>query len=151
MTLFAVAQPQGGRTRWRAEMLEAKHQMIIEQVGLTPSQQEQFMPLYEAMEKEIYQNNLDARGALDAVAKKGSAATDAECYQAASNMSQSKVREGEIESRYFEKFSQILSKRQMYLLKQAEVQFVRTMMRGGRGEGGQARGKAADRHSKSKK
>lgn len=151
LALFAAAQPpQGGRSRWSKEMLEAKHQMIIEQVGLTPTQQEQFMPLYEAMEKEIFQNNFEARGALAAVNKRGSAATDDECFQAASAVSQAKVRDGEIESRYFEQFSKILSKRQMFLLKQAESDFARTMMRGARGGDGGPRGKLPEKRVKSK-
>lgn len=142
--------PQGGRSRWSKEMLEAKHQMIIEQVGLTPSQQEQFMPLYEAMEKEIFQNNFEARAALEAVAKRGAAATDEECFQAASTVSQAKVRDGEIESRYFEQFTKILSKRQMFLLKRAESNFARTMMRGARGGDGGPRGKVPEKRVKSK-
>ena len=53
-TLTASAQD---RSKWTNEMLEAKHKMLIEEVGLTPNQQEQFMPLYEAMEREIYTTN----------------------------------------------------------------------------------------------
>ncbi len=111
-------------------MLDAKHKLIIEQVGLTPSQQEQFMPLYEAMEHEIFQNNFEARVAAQTVGKRGNNASDAECFEAAKAISDAKVKEGEIESRYFEKFSQVLNKRQMFLLKQAEMTFTRTMLRG---------------------
>lgn len=128
----AMAQQPGDGSKWRAEMLEAKHQLIIEQVGLTPTQQEQFMPMYEAMEKEIFQNNFEARVAAQAVSKRGNNATDTECFNAAKTISDAKVKEGEIESRYFDKFSQVLSKRQMFLLKQAEINFTRTMLRGGR-------------------
>ncbi len=126
----AMAQQPGDGSKWRAEMLEAKHQLIIEQVGLTPTQQEQFMPMYEAMEKEIFQNNFEARVAAQAVSKRGNNATDTECFNAAKAISGAKVKEGEIESRYFDKFSQVLSKRQMFLLKQAEINFTRTMLRG---------------------
>ena len=126
----AMAQQPGDGSKWRAEMLEAKHQLIIEQVGLTPTQQEQFMPMYEAMEKEIFQNNFEARVAAQAVSKRGNNATDTECFNAAKTISDAKVKEGEIESRYFDKFSQVLSKRQMFLLKQAEINFTRTMLRG---------------------
>ena len=51
--LALIATAQSNRSKWGNEMLEAKHQMIIEEVQLTMTQQEQFMPLYKAMEKEI--------------------------------------------------------------------------------------------------
>ena len=38
------------------------------------------------------------------------------------------MREGEIEAKYFDKFSKILSKKQLYQLKQAEVKFTREML-----------------------
>lgn len=125
-TLTANAQD---RSKWVNEMLEAKHQMLIEEVGLTPNQQEQFMPLYEAMEKEIYTTNRDARTLAASVEKK-KAPTDSEYKQAAEALSRVKVREGEIEAKYFEKFSKILSKRQLFLLKQTENKFTRNMLRG---------------------
>lgn len=125
-TLTANAQD---RSKWVNEMLEAKHQMLIEEVGLTPTQQEQFMPLYEAMEKEIYTTNRDARTLAASVEKK-KAPSDSEYKQAAEALSRVKVREGEIEAKYFEKFSKILSKRQLFLLKQTENKFTRNMLRG---------------------
>ena len=78
-TITAGAQD---RSKWANEMLEAKHKMLIEEVGLTPTQQEQFMPLYEAMEREIYTTNRDAR-ALAANVEKKKAPTDSEYAQAA--------------------------------------------------------------------
>ncbi|MBR6284329.1 MAG: hypothetical protein IKR25_08575 [Muribaculaceae bacterium] len=119
---------QGNRTKWGSEMLEAKHKMIIEEVGLTPTQQEQFMPVYEEMEKEIYQTNRDARTLAKNVEQKKSP-SDAEYAQAAEALSRAKVREGEIEAKYFEKFAKMLSKKQLFLLKQAEAKFTRTMLR----------------------
>ena len=50
-------------------------------------------------------------------------------------MSQVKVKEGEIEGRYFERFSKILSKKQMFLLKQAEMKFTRQMYSQGKRQG----------------
>ena len=38
------------------------------------------------------------------------------------------MREGEIEAKYFDKFSKILTKKQLFLLKQAEVKFTREML-----------------------
>ncbi len=119
---------QGNRSKWGQEMLEAKHKMIIADVGLTQTQQEQFMPLYQEMEKEIYQTNRDARKLASEIEKKKSP-TDSEYMQAAEALSHAKVREGEIEAKYFEKFSKVLSKRQMFLLKITEAKFTRSMLR----------------------
>lgn len=119
---------QGNRSKWGQEMLEAKHKMIIADVGLTQTQQEQFMPLYQEMEKEIYQTNRDARKLASEIEKKKSP-TDSEYMQAAEALSHAKVREGEIEAKYFDKFSKVLSKRQMFLLKITEAKFTRSMLR----------------------
>lgn len=124
-----TAGAQSDRSKWANEMLEAKHKMIIEEVGLSPTQREQFMPLYEAMEREIFTTNRDARSLAASIEKKKNP-SDSEYAQAAEALSSVKVREGEIEAKYFEKFSKILSKRQLFLLKQAENKFTRTMLRG---------------------
>lgn len=127
-TIAITVTAQSNRSKWGQEMLDAKHKMIVTDVGLTPTQQEQFMPLYQEMEKEIYQTNRDARTLAGEVEKKKSP-TDAEYMQAAEALSRAKVREGEIEAKYFEKFSKILSKKQMFLLKLTENKFTRSMLR----------------------
>ena len=86
---------------------------------------------FDTYEKEIYKTNRDARTLAANVEKKKSA-SDSEYFQAAEALSRAKIREGEIEAKYFPKFAKILSKKQMFLLKQAEVKFTRTMIRGGK-------------------
>ena len=140
--LTAVAQENpkhGSRSKWGEEMLQAKHEMIIEQVGLTPTQREQFMPLYEEMEKEIFSTNAAARALAIVVSKKANP-SEADYGQAAEALSGAKVKEGEIEAKYFEKFSKILSKKQLFLLKQAESNFTRTMLSGRKGKGDRPKG-----------
>ena len=127
LAIVAITATAQDRNKWAKEMLETKHKMLIEQVGLDKAQQEEFMPLYEAMEKEIYQTNREARTLAATVSKKANA-TDAEYLQAAEAMSKAKVREGEIEAAYFAKFTKILSKKQLFLLKQAEANFTRTLL-----------------------
>lgn len=126
-TIALVASAQGNK-KWAQEMLEAKHKMLIEQVELTEAQQKAFMPIYEEMEKEIYQTNRTARQQAAAVAKKGATATEADYQQAAEALSNAKVKEGEIEAKYFAKFTKVLSKKQLFLLKQAENNFTRSML-----------------------
>ena len=125
--LTAVAQENpkhGSRSKWGEEMLQAKHEMIIEQVG---------------MEKEIFSTNAAARALAIGVSKKANP-SEADYGQAAEALSGAKVKEGEIEAKYFEKFSKILSKKQLFLLKQAESNFTRTMLSGRKGKGDRPKG-----------
>ena len=128
LAFTATITAQGNnRSKFSTDMYQAKHEMIIREVGLTQTQQKQFMPLYEQMEREIYQVNRNAR-ALAAEVEKKKNPTDKDYEAAASALSNTRVQEGEIEAKYFEKFSKILSKRQLFLLKQAEAKFTREML-----------------------
>lgn len=115
------------RSQWASQMLDYKHNIIVEQTGMTPSQREKFMPLYEAMEKEIYETNAEARQ-LEAQVSAKKNPSEAEYRQAAEALSQAKVREGEIEAKYYDKFSKILSQKQLFQLKRAENQFTKSML-----------------------
>jgi len=126
ITSAAMAQ-NSGRTKFATDMYQAKHEMIIEELGLTQTQQKQFMPLYEQMEREIYQVNRNAR-ALAAEVEKKKNPSDRDYEVAASALSNTRVQEGDIEAKYFEKFSRILSKKQLYQLKIAEMKFTREMI-----------------------
>jgi len=127
MLAITTAAAQNGRTKFATDMYQAKHEMIIEELGLTPTQQKQFMPLYQQMEREIYQVNRNARILAGEIEKKKNP-TDKEYEAAASALSNTRLQEGEIEAKYFEKFSKILSKKQLFQLKQAEVKFTREMI-----------------------
>ena len=127
IAITAAATAQNGRTKFATDMYQAKHEMIIEELGLTPTQQKQFMPLYEQMEREIYQVNRNARALASEVEKKKNP-SDRDYEAAASALSGTRMREGEIEAKYFEKFSKILTKKQLFQLKQTEVKFTREML-----------------------
>ena len=123
----AVTAQNKGRSKFATDMYQAKHEMIIEELGLTQSQQKQFMPLYEQMEREIYQVNRTARARANEVEKKKNP-RDRDYEVAASALSNTRVQEGDIEAKYFEKFSKILSKKQLFLLKQTERKFTQEML-----------------------
>lgn len=131
ITVLAVATSltaqNSGRTKFATDMYQAKHEMIIEEMGLTQTQASQFLPIYEQMEREIYQVNRNARVLAREVEKKKNP-TDRDYEAAASALSSTRMREGEIEAKYFDKFSKILTKKQLFLLKQAEVKFTREML-----------------------
>jgi Spy/CpxP family protein refolding chaperone len=123
----AMTAQNKSRSKFATDMYQAKHEMIIEELGLTQSQQKQFMPLYEQMEREVYQVNRNARALANEVEKKKNP-SDRDYEAAASALSSTRMREGEIEAKYFEKFSKILTKKQLFQLKQAEVKFTREMI-----------------------
>lgn len=127
LAICTTATAQDSRTKFATDMYQAKHEMIIEELGLTPTQQKQFMPLYEQMERDIYRVNRNARALAREVEKKKNP-TDKDYEAAASALSRTRVQEGEIEAKYFDKFAKILSKKQLYQLKQAEVKFTREML-----------------------
>ena len=128
LALSSIVTAQNNRTKFATDMYQAKHEMIIQEVGLTMTQQKQFMPLYEQMEREIYEVNRNARALANEVEKKKNP-SDRDYEAAASALSNTRMREGEIEAKYFEKFSKILSKKQLFQLKQAEAKFTREMLR----------------------
>ena len=128
IALSGMVTAQNSRTKFATDMYQAKHEMIIQEVGLTMTQQKQFMPLYEQMEREIYEVNRNARALASEVEKKKNP-SDRDYEAAASALSNTRMREGEIEAKYFEKFSKILSKKQLFQLKQAEAKFTREMLK----------------------
>ena len=128
LALLAVTATAQERSKWAKDMLDAKHKMLVTQMELTQAQQNQFLPLYEAMETEVYNANRQARRIAGEVARKGNNATDADYQRAAEAFSNATVQEGEIEARYFAMFSKILSKKQLFHLKQAENNFTRKML-----------------------
>lgn len=127
LAVTTMATAQSGRTKFATDMYQAKHEMIIDELGLTQTQQKQFMPLYEQMEREIYQVNRNARALANEVEKKKNP-TDRDYEAAASALSGTRMREGEIEAKYYEKFSKILTKKQLFQLKRAEGKFTREML-----------------------
>ena len=127
LAITSTVTAQNGRTKFATDMYQAKHEMIIEELGLTQSQQKQFMPLYEQMEREIYQVNRNARALANEVEKKKNP-SDRDYEVAASALSNTRVQEGDIEAKYFEKFSKILSKKQLFQLKQTERKFTQEML-----------------------
>ena len=128
IALTSAVMAQNNRTKFATDMYQAKHEMILQALGLTMTQQKQFMPLYEQMEREIYEVNRNARALANEVEKKKNP-SDKDYEVAASALSNTRMREGEIEAKYFDKFAKILSKKQLFLLKQAETKFTREMLK----------------------
>ena len=114
--------------RWITEVRNYKHELLVKEVGMTPTQRDEFMPLYIAMENEIYQANREAKALEESISKANSRVSDSEYDHAANSLASLRMREGEIENAYFQKYAKILSKLQLFLLKSAENRFTRNML-----------------------
>lgn len=126
---FAQARSsRADREKWLKEVREYKHDLLVEETEMSQEQQDEFLPLYSAMEKEIYQVNFDARALENKISSSSAVVSDLEYEKAAEALAEVKQREGEIEMEYYKKFEKILSKKQLFLLKRAENRFTRNML-----------------------
>ncbi len=131
LCLVAEAQDttdKAQRTKWMKEVRNYKYEFFIKEVGLSKEQQEKFFPEYEAMEKEIFAVNKEARDIEKKVSASTTPVSDTEYEAAALAMSKVKQKEGEIENEYFAKFEKILSEKQLFLLKRAENKFTQNIL-----------------------
>lgn len=130
MAAMCQKQPQRhNREEWFKEMRQRKHDFIEKEIELTSAQRERFFTLYDQMTDRVIKTFDSVRAQEKALEKKGDAATDEEYMALARTMAEVKSREGAIETEYFEKFSQILSPRQLVRLEKAERKFNQFMMR----------------------
>ncbi len=127
-TCVGNVQAQGNKRQWTREMLDYKHEFIVKEIALTQAQRTKFMPLYEAMEKEIFSVYRNAREQAKKVDASNKKVGDDDYFTAAKAMAEVKYKVGEIETRYFNQFSKILSKKQLFLLKKAEAKFTNDMV-----------------------
>ncbi len=109
------------------EVRNYKYEFFTKELELTKEQQSAFFPLYEEMEKELFNANKEAKDIEKKIAGDTSA-NDTEYEAAALAITKVSQKEGEIEMKYFEKFEKILNKKQLFLLKRAESKFTQQML-----------------------
>lgn len=119
--IYAQSSPEQ-RARWMNEIRKTKLEYFAKELKLSDDQQKKFNPLYEEMETAIYKSNNEAEELMKKTAADKNA-TDTEYEAAALAASKAKQKEGEIKTQYFNKFADILSKKQLFQLKQAEEKF----------------------------
>lgn len=134
MTVFALCNSSLAQSndiekqqKWMSEFREYKEEFLIKEMQLTADQQKAFFPLYHEMEDAIFTANKEARDIETKFASKENA-TDSEYQNAVGSIVDTKMTEAEIESKYFKKFSEILSSKQLFMLKKAESEFSRYLL-----------------------
>lgn len=125
----AVAQQlnEDDRNRYVNQIRAYKHDFLAKELGLSKAQQDAFFELYDAMEDRT----MDLGGEVRDLEKKATAAgaSDEEMAAAAVALYSQKMREGEIEMEYYEKFKETLTPAQLVALKSAERKFTQELMR----------------------
>lgn len=117
-------------TRWLNEMREYKHTFLTQQLELTREQQARFFAVYDKMEDEINKINSDTRAMQRRIASTDdNSVTDLEYDMAIQAQFEQKKKEAEIEERYLPELKEILTKKQLFNLKEAERRFSMRMMR----------------------
>ena len=113
----ALAQQlnEDDRNRYVNQIRAYKHDFLAKELGLSKAQQDAFFELYDAMEDRT----IDLGGEVRDLEKKASAAgaSDEEMAAAAIALYSQKMREGEIEIEYYEKFKETLTPAQLVALK----------------------------------
>lgn len=128
VVINAQRKDDSRRDQWNKEMTQAKIDFIAGQLGLSADKKTKFVETYNAMQGEL--NKL--RKETDALRKSIEAkktATDLEYEKAAEAMFEFKQKEGAIERKYFEKFKAILTARQLFLLRPAEMKWMKELMK----------------------
>ena len=127
-TLVPMAQNRTDREQWLNEMNQYKRNYFTKELDLSVQQQAKFFPLYEEMNEQTRKIDSDARVMEQRVAE-AQDATDLEYEKATEAVYDAKVRTAEIEKEYMQKFREILSSKQVFLLNNVERKFSREMMR----------------------
>lgn len=125
------AQKPSARERqtWMKEMQQYKNDYISRKLNLTEEQKTKFIPLYNQMEKEVFQIAEQTMKMERDVKKKGTEATDLEYEKAAEAQFELKAKEAKIELKYFKEFKTVLNPKQLLKLKRAERDFQRELMK----------------------
>lgn len=125
----ASARKQCKRDTWFKEMQQLKRDYLVKKLNITREQQTKFFPLYDQMENEKKKLFDQTRAMEKSVAEKGDKATDLELEKASDAIVEMKGRESAIEKKYYARFRQILTPRQIFKLHDAERKFQRQMVK----------------------
>ena len=130
---FAQKQHNKGQKRpdkkeWLAKMKEFKQEFLTRELQLTAKQQKEFLPLYDKMQMERHNAEKNLHKSEEAIEKKGDKVTDAEydkVIEAQYNLDQQL---NAIDKKYIAQFRKVLTRKQVFKLRKAEMNFKRTLM-----------------------
>ena len=127
---FSVVSAQGHHGKKNDKMFEEiqefKMKYLAQEMELKDDQKEKFFKLYDEMSCKRFEVMKPA-WELERKLKKNSSATEQQYQEAAEAMAKAKDQCAAIEKEYNEKFSQFLSQKQIFKMKEAEDEFRKKM------------------------
>lgn len=117
-------------SQWIKDVREYKHSFLAKELGLSREQQNKFFKVYDAMDDEIAQLNSDTRRMEKRISDmKGEDVSDLEYDAATDALFNLKAKEAEIELEYLPQLREVLTRQQLFNLKNAERKLTMTLMR----------------------
>ena len=116
------------RDRYVTEIRAYKHNFLTKALDLNKETQRNFFALYDQMEDELMQMQMETR-ALEQKIEDDSDASNTELEAAAAAIYGQKEREGKLEMEYFQKFKEILTPRQLIKLRSSEKKFNQSLLK----------------------
>lgn len=127
----AFAQDKKQHREFDREAFQAKRNAFITaEVGLTPEEAAQFIPLCDELRQKMYEVGRECRKFSREVRKKEHP-TEADYNRVIDECLEVKIKEAELEKEYYAKFRKILSPEKLYKYRDAEFKFARSYMKGG--------------------
>lgn len=124
------AQDQKQHKPFDREAFQAKRNAFITaEVGLTPEEAAQFIPLCDELRQKMFEVGRECRKFSKQIRKKEHP-TDADYTRTIDECLEVRIKEAQLEKEYYEKFKQILSPEKLYKYRDAEYKFARNFMKG---------------------
>ena len=129
----SYAMPQAinneeARDKVFAELKPYQHKFISKELDLSREQANEFFPIYDKMDEELRQVNTECRE-LERSALDNKDASETELEAVAAVLYAQKQKESAIEQAYYDKFKEILTPRQLIILKVTERRFTQKLLR----------------------
>lgn len=133
ISIETQAKQRSDRGKDHEEMMESmlkfKQDFIAKRLDLSREQQNKFFPLYDEMNEEIMKVNSDSRDAQARISQADEDELGDIDYEMATNVMIEKGEKiAEIEKKYYAKFKDILTRKQLYLLKTGEQEINRRFL-----------------------
>lgn len=122
---IASAQDKKPNVKMMKEIQEYKIKFLAQEMELKDNQKKEFADIYVKYDDERMKNFRDIR---QLEKKLNSNSTEQEYKEINDKLASSRLRDVELEKEYNEKFSKVLTPKQIYKMKDAEEKFRRKMM-----------------------
>ena len=125
---FEAKAEDAQRKKWEESINDYKKDFLIKELGLNAKQEDEFIPMYFEMQEEIFNVGREEMQIQRSIQAKKNI-SDREYKSASQRILKQREKAVKIKSEYFEKFSQVLTSKQVFQLLCAEKKFQRDMLR----------------------